>query len=405
MFIFRSRLIKALLLGMAFTSFLATAQTVQLNSINTTCTSITVNPTASGFNIVPTPSACLSVGGGPQQPTTPFGGTVTVNIAGTATVAEGSTVNIPVNLLFNGGALPSSNIFSGSVTVNFAATNGTAVSGTNYSVATASPLTIPAGSTTGFIQVSGINDMVVAGNKTFSLTLSNPVIQNQGAGTATTALGTTTSTVTVTDAGAPAAGNWNIAVNGATIPDPSQIVGVPIPPAHSGLNGAGNYVKAWEVPTTGCVATPALAKLYQHNIEYWDFRFWAVQARLAPNEALVYTFVVPNKPDGTIGAVTFSENTQGMNVADFVTISKNRCDFDTAKAAANNKCYRTGGGTTTTMSFKIHSSIASDPSYCVIKPGDRVYVNYRFQHATSSPLTDSCADQGQSFCGTTITFK
>jgi hypothetical protein len=74
----------------------------------------------------------------------------------------------------------------GSITVNYSTTNGTATAGSDYT-ATTGTLTIPAGSTTGTINVPIINDTLVEPNETFTVNLATPVnatiLDGQGIGT------------------------------------------------------------------------------------------------------------------------------------------------------------------------------------------------------------------------------
>lgn len=87
--------------------------------------------------------------------------------AATASVTEGATNHqILVNL--SGAA-------STDVIVQFASTGGTAVgTGTDYSILTASPLTITAGSTVGTIVVTTVDDTIFEGDETIILNLTSP---------------------------------------------------------------------------------------------------------------------------------------------------------------------------------------------------------------------------------------
>lgn len=67
--------------------------------------------------------------------------------------------------------------------VSYSTTNDTAVSGSDY-IATSGVLTIPAGSTSGVIEVTVLDDGLIEGTETFTLTLSNPIRATVGDGTA-----------------------------------------------------------------------------------------------------------------------------------------------------------------------------------------------------------------------------
>lgn len=387
-------------------SVLASAQMVQLNGVATTCTAVAMAPINGGFNIIPTPANCLGVGGNPQQPTTPFAGQITASIQGTATVAEGSTVNIPVMLLFNGGALPANNTFVNAVAVTFTTGGGTAVSGTNYVVGTASPLTIQSGFVTGYIQVTAVNDNMAAGNKTFNVTLTGLAIQGNNAGGATTALGqTTVSTVTIADAAAPGGDAADTDINGAAIPNPSLTA----TPQYGGNAG----VNAYKVSTNGCNTTPALTALYEHQIKYPDFLTKLVPLAMSPNEAFTYKFTVPaNAVQGKTGLIAMLDNSYGTRTSDFLTISEARCDFDATKipkpggAQPFNFCYMSAGGNGNMMYYIISSTLASHNYRCILRPGKTYYINYRFQNAIAAPNIDACAAMGNNLqygkCATTI---
>lgn len=85
----------------------------------------------------------------------------------TATVTEGGTNH---QILVNLSAAASTD-----VTVQFAVTGGTAVgTGTDYSVLTASPLTITAGTTVGTIVVTTVDDTIYEGNETIIFNLTSP---------------------------------------------------------------------------------------------------------------------------------------------------------------------------------------------------------------------------------------
>ncbi len=79
-----------------------------------------------------------------------------------------------------------SNTSVSTVTVEYGLGDGTAVSGADYTY-TGGTLTIPAGQTTGAINVSTIQDLIYETNENFSLILSNPTnaTVNDGTGNAT----------------------------------------------------------------------------------------------------------------------------------------------------------------------------------------------------------------------------
>ena len=63
---------------------------------------------------------------------------------------------------------------SSDVSVHYATGNGTASAGSDYT-ATSGTLTIPAGSTSGMIQVPIVGDTAVEADESFFLNLSSPV--------------------------------------------------------------------------------------------------------------------------------------------------------------------------------------------------------------------------------------
>jgi hypothetical protein len=72
------------------------------------------------------------------------------------------------------------------VTVNYSTSDGTAISGIDYTNASG-PLTLPPGTITETVYVSTIDDSIYEGAESFYVNLTNPVnatiVDNQGFGT------------------------------------------------------------------------------------------------------------------------------------------------------------------------------------------------------------------------------
>ncbi len=146
----------------------------------------------------------------------------------TYSVAEGvGTASVTVTL---------SAAASGPVTVAYATADGTATAGSDYTAASGT-LTIPAGSTSGTIDVPIIDDSVVEASGTFTVTLSNPTGATLGAAIAT---------VTITDDDVPPVNPAPVVDAGPAV---SGVEGSPI-----GLAGTATDTEAL---TVSWAATPS----------------------------------------------------------------------------------------------------------------------------------------------------
>ncbi len=108
---------------------------------------------------------------------------VTVSV-GAATAEEGSPVEFPVTL---SGAASSDTVLTWSTS------DGTAVSGDDYTEVSSGTVTIPAGATSGTLSVPTVNDALVEGDETFTVTIAAATLP------AGVTLGTSTATGTIED--------------------------------------------------------------------------------------------------------------------------------------------------------------------------------------------------------------
>ncbi len=116
---------------------------------------------------------------GRSSPITP-----TINLSASQTIVEGQTNPQAVTYIVSLSAA-STQI----VTVNYTTTNGTAVSGADYT-SISGTLSFAAGVTSQSVSIPILNDAINEANETFTLTLSSPT---------NASLGTSTSTTTITD--------------------------------------------------------------------------------------------------------------------------------------------------------------------------------------------------------------
>jgi len=102
-----------------------------------------------------------------------------LSIAGAA-VTEGNvgTTNLAL-------AVTLSAVSGAETTVDYVTANGTASAGSDYNVITAATLTIPAGSTTGTVNIAVFGDTTFETDETMTVILSNPVNATLGTATAT----------------------------------------------------------------------------------------------------------------------------------------------------------------------------------------------------------------------------
>jgi len=87
-----------------------------------------------------------------------------------ASVAEGNagTTNLALTVTLSAAS-------GAETTVDYVTANATAIAGSDYNVITAATLTIPAGSTTGTVNIAVFGDTILEADETMSVILSNPV--------------------------------------------------------------------------------------------------------------------------------------------------------------------------------------------------------------------------------------
>lgn len=128
------------------------------------------------------------------------------------------------------------------------------------------------------------------------------------------------------------------------------------------------------------------------------------QFRMKPNESISFSFTVP--PVGVLNptttdsagnlimpiyrSISFNDwnNPFGMNTVKFVTISKTSGDFDTAKAAAGDPCYKSGVmGEIPYLVVDATNSGFIPPNICPLQAGQTYYINVRFEDPKDYMLT------------------
>ena len=112
-------------------------------------------------------------------------GSATVSVAGDANATEGEDITFRVNLTAEA---------SSDVVLNWSTTDGTAMAGADYTATSNGTVTIAAGETTNTFMVATVDDALVEGNETFTVTLAA-----SGALPTGIALVTDTATGTITD--------------------------------------------------------------------------------------------------------------------------------------------------------------------------------------------------------------
>jgi hypothetical protein len=206
---------------------------------------------------------------------------------------------------------------------------------------------------------------------------------------------------TVNPTGSSCSGGADCTIAGAVIPTPSKapgVIGTPGPDL--GLPVSTFYQVD---PATRCAnATPAIGRLWQHNIDFAaykdngsvDYLF------LSAGDALTYRFVAP--AEGASQLFTYNSSSVAAYKPGFMSISTLPCDFDAAKVASGNACYASQPGAGgLSMIYKATAGVAQ--SYeCKMIPGATYYMNIRMQDARpisqgGSPTVDAC--NTGSYCG------
>jgi IPT/TIG domain len=215
---------------------------------------------------------------------------------------------------------------------------------------------------------------------------------------------------TVAPTGSSCGAGADCTIAGAVIPTPSKapgVIGTPGPDL--GLPVSTFYQVD---PATRCAnATPAVSRLWQHNID-----FAAYQGNGAPDylflqagDALTYRFTAP--PEGTFQQFTYNSSTVVAYRAGFMSLSTKPCDFDTSKVAAGDVCYISqpgAGGFSLNYKSTNSPTTPSDAYQCKMVPGATYYMNIRMQDARpiglgGSPTIDAC--NSGTFCGGIMLIK
>jgi hypothetical protein len=202
----------------------------------------------------------------------------------------------------------------------------------------------------------------------------------------------------------------DFSIEGKVIPTPSRLTPglFVVTPARPGeLNGAGPYLNAYaaaDVARKCANATPAITRLWQHNIEFATYQGNGANDYpfLAPDEAMTWRFVAPK--EGTVQILQYNEGTQVTFVSGFMSLSSKPCDFDVQKVANPREgCYQSavnGVG----IYYRATTGATLYPSECKIIPGQTYYLNVRMQQAQPAtmgghPTEDSCRRSGDMLCG------
>jgi hypothetical protein len=348
------------LLALSSIASISAAQTqiFRVNGVVCTQTPISVSVTTSGTDIT-VPAACVTT-----IPPQTCSGTPTISSFTPATGPVGTTISVSGTNLCAGAT----------VTVNGVSATSVIGNGTSLTAVVA-------------IGTTGVGKVAVT-------TTGNP-----------TATSTTDFTVTVPQGGGGGcSGGADCSVEGDVIPTPSRTVPGGVTAARAGkLNGGGSSLNAYaaENVATKCAnSTPAITRLWQHNINFGTYQASGANDYpfLGANEAITYKFVAP--AEGATQYIQYNEGTQVFNATGFMSISSTPCDFDVSKANKN-ACY-TSNPTSTGVYYL--STNGASPFFCKLTPGQTYYVNLRMQDARpasvgGSPTVDACAASGAGTCG------
>ena len=433
------------LLSIAFTS---NAQTIRVNGTVCTATPLSVTVGTNGTDIT-VPQSCvvpISCTGVPTitsfSPATGAAGTTITVVA--SNLCSGTTVSI------NGTPATSVAISSNSLTaivgagtttgkVSVTSNGATATSVTDFTVnanavtiASVSPAAPKPGETfiiTGanfipgaiLIKVGGIQANPSVSSTNTALSAIPPSL----AACSTQTIEATTNGQVATlqvQLGSPSGscgggGSGDLSIEGDVIPTPSRASPGGKSAYRSGkLNGLPgslnpndpfqfNSYAAADVATKCANATPAITRLWQHNINFASYQASGGNDYpfLAPNEAMTWKFVAPAEmPIANI--FQYNEGTQVFNASAYMSVSTKPCDFDVSKLApgTRNICHASGA---VTAEIRYRSTAgAVEPYECKLVPGQTYYLNLRMQDARpaaqgGSPSADSCAASGAGLCG------
>ncbi len=202
-------------------------------------------------------------------------------------------------------------------------------------------------------------------------------------------------------------------VNGTVIPTPSRTNPGGVTPPHAGLFGSGgagpsiNAYAAADVATKCANATPAITRLWQHNINFATYQASGGNDYpfLAANEAMTWKFVAPAEGSPS-QQIQYNEGTQVFAARGFLSISTKPCDFDVSKLVPGPNysfCYASEVNGIS-ISYRSTTGATQYPTECKLTPGQTYYLNLRMQDARpaslgGSPTLDSCAVSGAGLCG------
>ena len=355
----------------SFTPAAGNASTLITVSGSNLCnpTSVTVNGiAATGISTSTGGSLTAIVGAG-----TTTGPVAVTTTSGTATSASNFTVaalvtltSVSPNPVVQGGTLSinGTNFVPGAVTVNI----GSTPLGATTSSATNATVVIPASVANGSYQVTvSTNSQVSA------------------------AAQLTVGTVANGSCGAP---GIDCTIEGDVIPNPSRASAQTSTPARPGKeNGPSdpdfpmNSYAAENFAQKCSNATPAISRLWQHNIDFnsytsnggFDYPF------LARGQAMMWKFTAPATEMAIGTSINVTGSSQITYSAAFMTLSERPCDFDVSKANVN-ACYKSGRSQVSVY-YRVNSQ--PSPAYeCQLTPGKTYYLNLRMQNV--SPASESC---------------
>jgi IPT/TIG domain len=168
-----------------------------------------------------------------------------------------------------------------------------------------------------------------------------------------------------------------------------------------------NSYAADNVATKCANATPAITRLWQHNINFATYQSSGGNDYpfLAPNEAMTWKFVAPAE-GSPAQQIQYNEGTQVFTARGFLSISTKPCDFDVSKLVPGpnyNFCYASEVNGIS-IAYRSTTGSIQYPTECKLTPGQTYYLNLRMQDARpaslgGSPTVDSCAASGAGICG------
>jgi hypothetical protein len=428
------------LLALASVSFAGHAQN-SLSINGKTCSgawSLSSSTTGTALTV---PDSCLGTTTCVGAPTitsfTPTAGNATtvITVSGTNLCSVTSvTVNgVAATGVSASGTSLTATVAAGTTTGKVAVTtsNGTVISTTDFTVAPLVTLTSlsPNPFTQGaFITMNGTNfipgDVYInigttripaSTSSTTTATVYVPTTFPSGNYQATVTTGSQTSAAIPLQVGTVVSctGGADCDVNGTVIPTPSRTVPGGVTPPHSGLFGSGgagpsmNAYAAVDVATKCANSTPAITRLWQHNINFATYQASGGNDYpfLAANEAMTWKFVAPAE-GSPAQQIQYNEGTQVFAARAFMSVSTKPCDFDVSKLVPGpsyNFCYASEVNGIS-ISYRSTTGAVQYPTECKLTPGQTYYLNVRMQDARpaslgGSPTVDSCAASGAGLCG------